>query len=126
MVTYLWMPTVSLAFGYAQLRDEHIRVTLLLENASSRVKKTFSILSEIIVLLLVLWIASIALDGAQTSFAVNERVATRPWLPIWLSHYVVTAAYVLFVLGAMHRLVNVWSGAAAPFRSETTVEGDVL
>src|SRR5215207_5440776 len=39
MVTYLWMPTVSLAFGYAQLRDEHIRVTLLLENSSARVKK---------------------------------------------------------------------------------------
>ncbi|MDF3309674.1 TRAP transporter small permease [Rhodococcus sp. T2V] len=126
MVAYIWMPTVSLAFGYAQLRDEQIRVTLLLEWASSKVARILTVLAEAVALALALWIFYILLGEAQDSYAIGERVPSKQWIPIWGSHYVLVAAYVLMAIGAAHRIVSIVTKVEDPFTPEIEIEGRTL
>lgn len=130
MVTYFWMPLLSLGFGYVQAHNEQIRVTMLVERNSAPVARWTALAGEVVVGLLSLMIAWIALGAAQEMIGKGATVPGRDWILIWPSHYVVFASYVLFALGAVYRFIAVWTRRDVPFEDEAAIAdsagGDAL
>jgi len=108
LTTYAWMPTlVSLGMGYALLRGEHIRVSLLTASASHRVQRVIEILGMAIIAVVAAMLAYYGLQKAMSASAYGESAVGTPWLTIWPFRWVVVVGLVGLTLQAIAQFVRV-------------------
>ncbi|WP_066285476.1 TRAP transporter small permease subunit [Arthrobacter sp. B6] len=105
VVAYFWMPGVSLlALGYAQFRNEQIRVTLLLEALDSVSKRRLDALVEVITLLIVAWLSFVSFEALLGSIDHGERANGTRWVPFWPGRLVVVVSFVILALASVANL----------------------
>lgn len=105
LVSFAWMPGIAcLALGYAQFRNEHIRVTLLLENVSPRVERVLNVFAELVALALALWILQLCWFEFNNSRLLGETATGLTWLPKWPGRLCLVLAYAGVVAAAIARL----------------------
>lgn len=111
LVSFLWMPGIAcLALGYAQFHNEHIRVTLLLENLSPRMERVLDIFAELVALLLAVWIIQLCWFEFNDSRLLGETATGLTWLPKWPGRLCLVLAYAGVIAGAVARLYRLVRG----------------
>jgi TRAP-type C4-dicarboxylate transport system permease small subunit len=106
-VSFLWMPLICfLALGTAQLRQEHITVTLLVDRLGPRARRVADIVAELLVVVMLLWLCSLALTTVSESFAIGEREGLNRWIVLWPVKLFVMAGMGLYVLSTVVTLVE--------------------
>lgn len=104
-ITYLWMPAVStLGLGLAQLRDEQIRVTLLVDQATESTRRWVIAAGDALTGLLVLWMTYLAYEAMVHALTIDET--TILGIPIWPARIIVFLAYVVFAASIAARIVR--------------------
>jgi|GEM_PF-950347 len=108
LTTYAWMPTlVSLGLGYALLRGEHIRVSLLTAGASPRVQRALEIFCMALLAVVAAMLAYYGMQKAMNASTYGESAVGTPWLTIWPFRWVVVAGLVGLALQAIAQFVRV-------------------
>lgn len=84
MTSYWWMPTLTLlAFAYTEMRQEHIKVTILLDILPPVMRRvvegTFGLLATGLLVMLAWHGLSEALEAAE----YGQTTSSSPPLPIW-------------------------------------------
>jgi TRAP-type C4-dicarboxylate transport system permease small subunit len=111
LVSYAWMPGIAtLALGYAQFHNEHIRVTLLIENVSPRAERVLEIFAELVAVALALWIVQLCWFEVADSRALGETATGLTWLPKWPGRFCLVLAYAGIAAAAIARLYRLWRG----------------
>lgn len=111
LVTYLWMPCLALlALGYAEIRDEQIRVTLLVDATSERSRRRQAAVVEALTAALGAWMTYLAIGAAIRSFEISETTISASWLPLWPIRVVVVLSFALFSLSALARIYRILAG----------------
>lgn len=114
LVSFVWMPGIAcLALGYAQFRNEHIRVTLLLENLSPRAERVLDVFAELVALLLAVWIIQLCWYEFTDSRALGETATGLTWLPKWPGRLCLVLAYAGVIAGAAARLYRLTRGSTS-------------
>lgn len=104
-ITYLWMPIVStLGLALAQIRDEQIRVTLLVDQASASTRRWVIAIGDALTGLLVVWMAFLAYDAMILGVSGDE--STILGVAVWPARIMVFVAYALFILGIAARIAR--------------------
>ena len=99
MTQFVWMPTlVALGFGFALLRGEHIRVSLLTGGASPRVKRVIELISMVAIFVVSLVLAYYTVDKAVDAMGFDERAVGTSWVLIWPFRWVVVAGLLALAL----------------------------
>lgn len=95
ITTYAWMPTlIGLGFGYALLRNEHIRVTLITGSTSAGLQRVVEMISMAAVAMLALALAYYGAEMAVMAMAYQESADTTQWLAIWPFRWVLIVGLV--------------------------------
>ena len=116
-VAYLWMPAAALlGLGIAHIKDEHIRVTLLLDQAPYQTRRWSLIAADLVTGLLVAWMAYLAFDALVASVRVFESSTLGN--PIWPARIFVFAAFAVFELGIVARIFRLWRNQLPPTEIE--------
>lgn len=90
LTTYAWMPTlVALGFGYALLRNDHIRVSLLTGSASPAAQRVAQLVSMLAVAVVAVALAYYGVQKAMDAMAYGESAVGAPWLVVWPFRWVV-------------------------------------
>lgn len=107
LTTYGWMPTlISLGLGYALLRGEHIRVSLLTASAPPRVQRILEIASMVIIVVIAATLAYYSMQKAVSAGSYGESAVGTPWLTIWPFRWVVVVGLVGLALQGLAQLVR--------------------
>jgi len=105
-VAYVWMPTAALlGLGIAQLRDEQIRVTLLVDRASAATRRWVIAAGDLATGLIFALIAYLAYDKMIDAIEIQE-VSTLG-LPVWPVRILVFLAYVIYCISVVARIAQV-------------------
>ena len=84
MTAQWWMPTLTLlAFAYTEKRQEHIKVTILLDALPPRMRQLVEGCFGLIATALLVALAWYALAEALESFGYGETTSSRPPVAIW-------------------------------------------
>ncbi|MDF0599612.1 TRAP transporter small permease [Psychromarinibacter sp. C21-152] len=99
MTANWWMPTLTLfAFAYTERRQEHIKVTILLDALPLRMRQivegAFGVLATALLIALTWYTLVDALDSA----GYRETTSSRPPVAIWPFKFVAVAGIGLFAL----------------------------
>ncbi|MGM7668023.1 TRAP transporter small permease subunit [Microbacterium sp. A93] len=104
MVTYWWMPAVALlALGAAEIRNEHIRVTILGEGAAPWLRRIIEIVASGLTFAVIVWMCYLAVLELLHSLEVGEKAQIAPWIILWPSRLVVVVAFVLYAFAIIAR-----------------------
>lgn len=99
LVTFAWMPSlVSLGLGFALLRGEMVRVSLLTAPASPRTQRIIEILGMTLMLVTVGFLLSYGVEKAIYSTDLEESAVGTPWLPVWVFRWVVIVGLAVLLL----------------------------
>lgn len=108
LTTYAWMPTlVSLGLGYALLRGEHIRVSLLTAAASPRVQRAIEIVGMAFITAVAVALAYYGAQKAINAGSYGESAVGTPWLTIWPFRWVVVVGLAGLALQGLAQFVRV-------------------
>lgn len=109
IVSEWWMPVVCLlALGLAQLRDEHIGVTMLTGALRGDVRRRVLLTGRLVALVPVVAVLLLGLYSALDAFHIRERVVGAISVPVW------PVAFVLPVAAAALTLQLLWPREDAP------------
>lgn len=90
MTSDWWMVAmVFLALGYAQMRNEHIRATMVTELMPEAWQRWAGVATVVLVALLALAMAYYGWTAALDSYAIRESSENVRWLPLWPFRFVV-------------------------------------
>lgn len=110
MVSIWWMPCVAyLAMGYAQVKDEQIRVTLLFEKAKPSDVRMMNIVAEVLTGALIAWMFVLGLDRLTKSIQMTESALLADWILYWPGRLVCVLGLVLVFVAVgvrIYRLVH--------------------
>jgi len=84
MTAQWWMPMLTLlAFAYTEKRQEHIKVTILLDTLPPRLRQWVEGCFGLVATLLLIALAVHAWHEAMDSFGYGETTSSRPPVAIW-------------------------------------------
>jgi len=111
IVTYWWMVTlVFAAFGYAQLRGEHIRATILTDHLPARWNLGAEVAAMALLGLLGVLLAYYGWNAAVESAEIGETVLDTTPIPIWPFRFLVPLAGVSLALQCVTAIHAALSG----------------
>lgn len=94
-----WMPTLTLlAFAYTERRQEHIKVTILLDGLPLRVRQYVEGVFSLIATALLIALAWHSLNHAIKSWGFGEITASSPPIVIWPFKFVAFAGVLALAL----------------------------
>jgi TRAP-type mannitol/chloroaromatic compound transport system permease small subunit len=124
--TYWWMPALALlAFGYTELRQEHIKVTMLLDALPLRMRQIIDGAFCLITTLILVALAYYTWHDAVRSYNFDETTASSPPVLVWPFRFVAVAAMIVF---ALQSAVTTWRYFAGqlPKQHEYDTEADFI
>lgn len=106
MTAYWWMPILTLlAFGATERRQEHIKVTILLDTLPPRLRQLVEAVFGLVTCALLTWLAWHASAQAIESAGYRETTASTPPVVIWPFKFVAIAGVGML---ALQTLASVW------------------
>lgn len=114
MTAQWWMPMLTLlALGHAERKGEQIRVTMLLDSLTPRMRNAaeavFALLAAALLVLLAWYSLQEALHGAQ----LRRTTASQPPVAIWPFAFVAVAGLTML---ALQYLASAWRGFSSAVR----------
>jgi TRAP-type mannitol/chloroaromatic compound transport system permease small subunit len=107
LTQFTWMPSlVSLGLGYALLRGEHIRVSLLTGPTGSRTQRIIEIVGMVFTLGTTALLILFGTEKAAEAMDFGEKAVGTPWLEIWPYRWVIVVGMVGLVLQALAALLR--------------------
>jgi TRAP-type transport system small permease protein len=98
-VTYWWMPViVFLALGAAQLRGEHIRVTLVLDNLAPASRRVVDALVFIFCTVLAGALVWYSVVGAMQATEIKQAALGLAVVPIWRAKWIAAVGLLALAL----------------------------
>ncbi|GAA4554530.1 TRAP transporter small permease [Pseudonocardia xishanensis] len=102
------MPAAGLlCVGLVQINGQHVRVTLVFDNADAGLRRAAAAVCEVASVVMLLWMAYLAIGEAVDSVSNGERSTVVGWLPFWPGHVAVAVALVIATCCAIARLYAV-------------------
>ncbi|MCB1464099.1 MAG: TRAP transporter small permease [Nitratireductor sp.] len=126
MTAQWWMPTLTLlAFAYTEKRQEHIKVTILLDALPLAMRRTIEGCFGLIAIALLIGLAWYAFDEAMDSFRYGETTSSLPPVAIWPFKFVAVAGVVAL---AMQSAATAWRHFTKPLplAPSETHEGEAI
>jgi len=112
LVSQWWMPLlVFFGLGYAQYRDEHIRVTVVSERLGAGLAKVAESLTLLIAVAIVLVLTWAGWNEAVRSFELREAMTGTLGLPVWPMKFVMVAGFLGLVVELLLSLQSVFRPA---------------
>ena len=106
-VSYLWMPLIAyLALGAAQLAQEHMSVTLLVDHVGPRTRLVVVTVADLLVAALLLYMAVLAWYAVQDSWRLDERAGLARWIVLWPVKAVVMVGMALYCVSTLATVVE--------------------
>ncbi|GAB3617742.1 hypothetical protein GCM10027416_22990 [Okibacterium endophyticum] len=106
IVSAFWMPAVAmLGMGYAQFRNQHIRVELLVDSATDRVKRIYGAIADAAVAITLLCMTYAGGTALVTSFLIGESAVSTPWVQLWPGRLLLCLSLVLCAAVAAVRVI---------------------
>ena len=97
--SYWWMPTLALlAFAFTEKRQEHIKVTILLDALPLRMRQIVEGSFGLISTALIAALAFYAWEDAMKAYAFQEVTASSPPVPVWPFRFVAVVAMGMLAL----------------------------
>ena len=97
--TYWWMPLlVLMAFAYTEYRQEHIKVTILLDALPDRMRSLVEGIFGLMATLLLIALLVYTFQDAMKSFRFREVTSSRPPVEIWPARFMAVAGVALLTL----------------------------
>lgn len=107
LTQYAWMPSlISLALGYALLRGEHIRVSLLTGPIGPRAQRVIEVIGMASTLVVVTFFIWFGVEKAFDSARTSEHAVGAPWLTIWPFRVVLVVGMIGLLLQALAQLIR--------------------
>ncbi|MGM7775774.1 TRAP transporter small permease subunit [Arthrobacter sp. KNU-44] len=107
LVTFAWMPSlVSLGLGFALLRGEMVRVSLLTAPTSPRTQRIIEILGMTLMLFTVGFLLWFGVEKAIDSTDLEESAVGTPWLPVWVFRWAVMVGLAVLLLQSAAQLLR--------------------
>lgn len=111
MTANWWMPMLTLlAFGVTELRQEHIKVTILLDALSLGTRRIVEGLFGIVATALLLALAWYSLKEALDSAAFGETTASTPPVAIWPFKFVAAAGVAMLAFQSAATALRYFAG----------------
>lgn len=124
--TYWWMPALTvLSFAYTERMQEHIKVTLLLDNLPLRLRQIIEGIVGVLAALIVVALARYTLTDALHAAEIGETAQSTPPVAIWPGKLVVFAGLVVLALQIGASSYRYFAGLL-PRRSDRVVDGGVV
>lgn len=99
MTAYWWMPVLTLfAFAFTEQRQEHIKVTLLLDTLPPRMRHVVEGCFGLITVALLAWLAWYTIFEATESAGYRETTASTPPVVIWPFKFVAVVGIAMLAL----------------------------
>lgn len=97
--TYWWMPTLALlAFAFTEKRQEHIKVTILLDALPLRMRQIVEGAFGLIATLLIAALAYYSWEDAIKGYNFQEVTASSPPVAVWPFRFVAVVAMAMLAL----------------------------
>lgn len=97
--TYWWMPLLALlAFAYTERKQEHIKVTLLLDALPLRMRQIVEGVFGLIATILLVALTYYTWEDAMKSFGYLEVTSSSPPVEIWPGRFVAVAGVAMIAL----------------------------
>jgi TRAP-type C4-dicarboxylate transport system permease small subunit len=125
MTAYWWMPMLTLlAFAFTERKQEHIKVTILLDALPLRMRQivegSFGILATVLLIALTYFTLVDALESAE----IGQTTASAPPVHIWPFKFVAVAGVALLSLQVAATTIRYFAGLL-PQTSEFDTEADL-
>lgn len=123
--TYWWMPTLALlAFAFTEQRQEHIKVTILLDALPLRMRQIVEGVFGLVATALIAALAYYAWHDAMRSFNFREVTASSPPVLVWPFRFVAVVAMAMLALQSAATTYRYFAGLL-PIRHEFDTEADI-
>lgn len=120
--TYWWMPTLALfAFAFTEQRQEHIKVTILLDALPPRMRQIVEGVFGLMATALIAALAYYAWHDSMRSYNFQEVTASSPPVAVWPFRFVAVVAMALLALQSAATTYRYFAGMlpkAHDFESE--------
>ncbi|MBO6716723.1 MAG: TRAP transporter small permease [Rhizobiaceae bacterium] len=125
MTAYWWMPMLTLlAYAYTEQKQEHIKVTILLDALPMRMRQlvegSFGILAVALLVALTWFTLIDALESAE----IGQTTASSPPVHIWPFKFVAVAGVALLALQVAATTIRYFAGVL-PQRAEFDTDADI-
>lgn len=119
LVQLIWMPGAAmLVLGYAQLRNEQIRVELVADEGKPAVRRVLALVSEVIAFVILVGLTLLMIERLQSALEIGASAMTERWIPVWPGVAMLVASFAIAALAAVVRFVKLITSAP-----ETELEG---
>lgn len=126
MTSYWWMPGLTLlAFAFTELRQEHIKVTILLDALPLRMRQVVEGTFGILTFLLLIALTYFTLVEALNSAAIGETTPSSPPVAIWPFKFAAVAGVAMLCLQVAASTLRHFLGEL-PKKNELDNEADQL
>jgi TRAP-type C4-dicarboxylate transport system permease small subunit len=113
-VQYWWMPMAAvMPMALAELKNEHITVTIMTEKLQGFAKRFFDTLTGVLSLVIVAAITYYSSFSAVHAMERGEKALGAAWLPVWPIRIVLIAGLALFTLQLVVTVYRSVMGRAA-------------
>jgi len=97
--TYWWMPMLALfAFAFTEKRQEHIKVTILLDALPPRFRQIVEGIFGLVATALIVALAYYSWESAMRAYDFREVTASSPPVAVWPFRFVAVAAMGMLAL----------------------------
>ncbi len=126
MTSYWWMPGLTLlAFAFTELRQDHIKVTILLDALPLRMRQIVEGSFGILTILLLIALAYFTLVEALNSARIEETTPSSPPVAIWPFKFAAVAGIAMLCLQVAASTLRHFLGEL-PKKNELDSEADQL
>ncbi len=126
MTAHWWMPILTLlAFAFTERRQEHIKVTLLLDTLPPRMRRMVEGSFGLIAIALLVVLAWYALTQATESAGYGETTASTPPVVIWPFKFVAVAGIAMLALQSLATTIRHFANLPLA-ENEPDSEADVV
>lgn len=123
--TYWWMPMLALlAFAFTEQRQEHIKVTILLDALPLRFRQIVEGVFGVIATALVIALAYYSWESAVRAYDFQEVTASSPPVPVWPFRFLAPLAMGMLALQSAATTYRYFAGHL-PKAHEHDTEADV-
>lgn len=117
--TYWWMPTLALlAFAFTEKRQEHIKVTILLDALPPRMRQIVEGVFGLLATALLFALVYHAWHDAVRSHGFREVTASSPPVSVWPFRFVAVAGIAMIALQSAATTVRQFAGLPPGGRDE--------
>lgn len=122
--TYWWMPMLALfAFAYTEKRQEHIKVTILLDALPLRFRQIVEGVFGLIATGLIVALTYYSWESAMRAYAFQEITASSPPVAVWPFRFVAVIAMGMLALQSAATTYRYFAGHL-PRSHEHHIEAD--